>query len=289
MASDLVQNVSLDTATQKLVPTGLVLPPEYTVAGYDTSVLLMDEKKPVLVETKVVKKPTLSALTIFKKCLLLTDGRDKFLKVIQYFSKLLLLIVLKNPKRYPNVYKRMSSMVSAFSSTRKILRLGNFLEPYGTVQDVFAGSYKNFSIMNGSEKLAYVYGVCKSTLEVVNCISDDIFCLSKMGVVPKSWGKRSDSLSTKLWFVAIWLDIHELVKDRLDLQRQINTESYTLDKPKLQDKMYWNGISIAKLLGDLAFCGYDFFKCDFSETFQVSAGFISGALGTYKLWVKKSV
>ncbi|KAK9712656.1 hypothetical protein K7432_007005 [Basidiobolus ranarum] len=288
MASAPVQTVSLDLTSQKLTTAGLTLPPEYTVDGFDTSMLLMSEK-PVMVEAKIIKKPTLSALAIFKKCLLLTDGRDKFLKVIQYFSKLLLLIVFRNPKRYPAIHKRLSSMASAFSSTRKILRLGNFLEPCDTVQEFLSGSYKNFSIMTRNQKLSHLYSSCKAALEVVNCISDDIFCLSKIGLVPKSWGKKSEPLSTKLWFVAIWLDLHELVQDRLDLQRQIHTESHTMDKAKLQDKVYWNNVSITKLLGDLVFCGYDFFECNFSETFQVSAGFLSGALGTYKLWVKKSI
>ena len=93
---------------------------------------------------------------ILRRLLVHSDGRDKYLKVIQYFGKVILwLHVNKNKSKYPKLYPRLTAMNSQFSNTRKIIRLAHFLEPYSDFKEYVSGTRNLSSTAHPYEKVIY--------------------------------------------------------------------------------------------------------------------------------------
>jgi hypothetical protein len=217
--------------------------------------------------------------------------------VIQYFSKVVLLVYLAKPdvkKSHPNTHARVSSLVSAFSSARKIIRLGHFVEPYSQLREVMYPA-ATVSRPLSSWKLDNALAFVNASLSILNDFSDDVVCLAKIGVMNKEVGKRFEPISNALWFTCICLDIRSLVLDihsSRDKMRKINT-SKDLDaaEKRMQSdaasqKLGLQWISLLKLSGDFCFCTYDVWGCQFSDLFQAQCGFISAVCASYKLWYK---
>ncbi|CAG8843803.1 8127_t:CDS:1, partial [Racocetra persica] len=91
-----------------------------------------------------------STFEILRRLLVHSDGRDKALKIIQYFGKIILWI--RDPKvskvNYYIFYlcyrkksfPRLKAMTSQFGTTRKIIRLAHFLEPFLNLLEHFTGA-----------------------------------------------------------------------------------------------------------------------------------------------------
>ncbi|RUP45509.1 peroxisomal biogenesis factor 11-domain-containing protein [Jimgerdemannia flammicorona] len=263
-------------------------------------------------------------LTTLRKFLLVTDGRDKALKLVQYVVKFLLWSYIDGRKKvHPDLHRHLRALASNFSTTRKIIRLGHVVEPYGDLIDL-ASSKSLPSTASHHERLIHALALIYCAIAFAQDISDDVFCLAKIGVLPKHLAKRAEPISIKLWFATIWLDVHKNLFDTFVLHEKIHrlrrarddrelkrrtrerdekdaTASYDVvefdfelekreqeEEEAMRDKMFWLKLSLVKLLMDGAFCGYDYFECNFSDGFQAVTGLASGLLSSYKLWYKCS-
>lgn len=81
--------------------------------------------------------------TFFKKL----DGRDKTNKLIQYFFKLMI-ATFPGPMEEGTVRFRAKKMVTTFSLTRKVLRLGHSIESYADLK----GAIKEYSKISNKLK-----------------------------------------------------------------------------------------------------------------------------------------
>ncbi|CAB4435689.1 unnamed protein product [Rhizophagus irregularis] len=235
------------------------------------------------------KRPTHE---ILRRLLVHSDGRDKFLKIIQYFGKIILWTHIgKNKSKYPKLYPRLIAMTSQFSNTRKIIRLAHFLEPYSDLNDYVTGARNPSSIVRPYEKFVYYLGFINSITSILNDFFDDLYCLGKVGILDKSVAKRAEPIAIKLWFLNIIMDIHEVIFRIGYLNEQTKKSKGKLsenDIEKLKDKKYWLYASLVKLSMDFSFCGYDLFECTFSDGVQAVTGFVAGILSFRKLWVKEA-
>lgn len=152
------------------------------------------------------------------------DGRDKSIKVIQYAFKILLHHGLVNPKHW-------SSMVSSFSLTRKILRLGLAIGPTRKLL---------------LEPTPSLWNSCVLVNEIGNTVADDIYCLYKLGVVNSKLGKRAEVISMYCWFLGIMHDLHENYQTLQQLKAKGSDQ---------QEKIFMTQISLSKLMMDGIFCG----------------------------------
>ncbi|CAB4382346.1 hypothetical protein RhiirA5_496989 [Rhizophagus irregularis] len=236
-----------------------------------------------------LKRPTHE---ILRRLLVHSDGRDKFLKIIQYFGKIILWTHIgKNKSKYPKLYPRLIAMTSQFSNTRKIIRLAHFLEPYSDLNDYVTGARNPSSIVRPYEKFVYYLGFINSITSILNDFFDDLYCLGKVGILDKSVAKRAEPIAIKLWFLNIIMDIHEVIFRIWYLNEQTKKSKGKLsenDIEKLKDKKYWLYASLVKLSMDFSFCGYDLFECTFSDGVQAVTGFVAGILSFRKLWVKEA-
>ncbi|KAG2176336.1 hypothetical protein INT43_005570 [Umbelopsis isabellina] len=263
--------------------------------------------------------PSKPPVDILRKVLTITDGRDKALKLIQYFIKIILHHGLISKKR--SIYASLAALASNFSTTRKIIRLGHIIEPAAELYNIAYTSPKKLP-KTSKERISSYLRILGLVFGLGNDLADDIFCLSKINVLPASWAKKAEPWSYRCWFSAILIDSHFMIRDILVQKARMSEwqRVHALSKSKelegnhdrntlydelcwinnsdranlvqewkdMEDKLFWLRLSLVKTMMDGGFCGYDLFHCQFSAGFQAWTGFVSGVLSAYKLWCKNS-
>ncbi|ORX90367.1 hypothetical protein K493DRAFT_230801 [Basidiobolus meristosporus CBS 931.73] len=224
-------------------------------------------------------------IDVFRKILKSTDGRDKFMKLMQYALKIILLTYFRRSDRHPSLRKQASVLSSSFSNTRKILRLGNCVEPYHKLKTE-CGKLSQLKNYDTNQMYLYIRVMFKTTVSLINTLSDDLFCLSKLGVLSPSIGQRTGRLSLRLWMINIVLDSQDSIEEVCRLLSSLKSNTIELGKEKSTEQLFWACLNVLKLLCDGLFCGYDILECKFSPLFQASVSFISGVISTYKLWFR---
>ncbi|OBZ85350.1 hypothetical protein A0J61_06597 [Choanephora cucurbitarum] len=219
------------------------------------------EPSKIFSEKKSNRKPWPTKwLQVLQRLLKELDGRDKMMKVIQYFIKILLHYNLLKSKQW-------STLASQFSMTRKVLRLGNALPSLREMRPRHDSLWNTLILSN----------------EAVNAISDDVFCLYKLGFVGADIGYRSEMLSAYCWFAAILIDLRSAFHSHAKLCAHKADD--TLEQ---RQKIFMAEVSIVKLMMDGIFCACDIWQPSYSSSVQAWSGFFSGALAGYKLCVKFS-
>lgn len=202
--------------------------------------------------------PTASpdVVKIFNKALLLTEGRDKVVKLLQYTSRLILLFS-SSPTR------RLRPLISQMSMTRKVLKLGHGIYPYSELV---------------RERLE-TFALIRAIVEFVNDFWDDVYCLSRIGFLRGArLQKVSEDWANRAWMTGIVMDLYVLMQRRRVMALKLNSgeEKKHLDvsislvapgepvnvRNKLKLEAYWLDVSIAKLLADFGFCGISIPHCN---------------------------
>jgi hypothetical protein len=164
--------------------------------------------------------------SILSRILMELDGRDKTMKMTQYFIKLLL--------HYHIVYaKHWSLVTNHLSITRKLLRVGNVVHSYHTIVDHNPLSIYDAVIL------------CNT---ILNQISDDIFCFYKLDLIDGYWGLRAELLALYCWLTKSIIDIWEITKSRRIEQSNDKAND-------LMGKKFFENILLIKLFMDVVFCG----------------------------------
>lgn len=188
---------------------------------------------------------THDAAKILSEAILLTEGRDKVVKLLQYTSRLLLLLP-------PSPTKRLRPFISQMSMTRKVIKLGHGIFPY-------------VELVNGGLR---TFALVRALVEILNDFWDDLYCLSRIGLLKSPKLQRwSETWANRSWMTGIIMDLYVLMERRTAVRVKLETarnKNY-LDVgsgvnnhvvgEKLSTEAYWIDISIAKLLADLGFCG----------------------------------
>ncbi|KAL7335311.1 hypothetical protein PS15p_200803 [Mucor circinelloides] len=189
------------------------------------------------------------------------DGRDKIMKIIQYFIKILLHYKLVKAKHF-------STITSHFSMTRKLLRLGTAIGPIRELSPLKNSIPSTLITLNA----------------LVNNVSDDVFCLYKLGVFGSKLGAISERISAYCWFAGILIDLREGAANMSKLQAKATKDN----DAELKQKIHVAEISIIKLLMDAVFCACDIWPPRQAAAIQAWSGFLSGALAGCKLCIKFS-
>ncbi|KAG5359370.1 hypothetical protein CJU90_4114 [Yarrowia sp. C11] len=210
-------------------------------------------------------------LTLFAE----KGGLDKTIKLIQYTGRLLLWAAkqgwFRRQKQIMLLWKlaemesRLNGMVSNFSQFRKIIKLGEWLGP---VEDLVTTKNSLTSLALQAE-----------IMEVINTIGDDIYCLSKIGVVKgKRLGRNGELMANWGWYGAIFINI------------KVGIETYQMAQKSGNEEAIWDAkLTLFKLANDFVFCTIDCLEPEgLSNIYQTVTGLASGSVGFYKLWKKIS-
>jgi len=195
----------------------------------------------VSIPIRHVKSP--AVLQILGEAILLTEGRDKLVKLLQYTSRLILLLSSRPSKR-------LKPFISQMSMTRKVLKLGHGIFPYNEL--VFDGCSTQYDLF-------------RVLVEFVNDFWDDVYCLCRIGVFRSPrLQSLSETWANRAWMMSILIDLNGLSHKRAVLARRLDSTRTTqhLSVPASEDPQqilkvdaFWTDLSIIKLLADFGFCG----------------------------------
>ncbi|KAI8340345.1 peroxisomal biogenesis factor 11-domain-containing protein [Chlamydoabsidia padenii] len=261
---------SMMTAIDKCAPLPVALfHPILTPKDDNNNEYLSPPAQPI--KTQTSKK---GLLAVIQKYISDLEGRDKSIKIIQYAFKILLHYRWVNAKRW-------STMVSHFSQTRKILRVGHGL---GTFREMIA----LYSTQQQQHPLRMLAKWCALFITFGNELADDLFCFYKMGVFGPSIGKKAEKVSIYCWFLGIFIDLKSNIMSLHSLlQQQRKNKDISMEEQQLnQQKIFLAQVSCTKLMMDGIFCACDIWEPSFSSGVQAWSGFFSGSLSGYKLWCK---
>ncbi|KAG2187418.1 hypothetical protein INT44_005106 [Umbelopsis vinacea] len=174
--------------------------------------------KDVSISSKAQKPKAKPPVTILRQVLTLTDGRDKALKLIQYFIKIILHHGFIDKKW--KLFSSLSALASNFSTARKIIRLGHIIEPTAELYNAAYTSPQKVP-QTTIEQADSFLNIMSLIFGIGNDLADDIFCLSKINVLPASWAKKAEPWSYRCWFAAILIDTQQMIRNIVAQQRKM--------------------------------------------------------------------
>lgn len=276
---------------------------------------------------------------VWRDILSTSYGRDKAFKVMQYSIRVYLLFHTKllfrngrSPWQHAMV-RRLESARSGFSFTRKMLILFNWLTPLSTIlaqktvpYASLDGSFFSHPIADAPAKKppsspfagqllshpflqALLAAPPPVLLDLVNGLSDDIYTLSRLGLVGQKTGARAARFADWCWFFGTLVG---LVQNGIETsivegqQREVENRAYqesmsgatSKSQPKaskvdekeltrLQRKTHWLKLTRTKLVMDLIFVSYDVFRLSRGkDVIQSFTGLVAAILSSLKLYDK---
>ncbi|BEJ12321.1 hypothetical protein CspHIS471_0207810 [Cutaneotrichosporon sp. HIS471] len=211
------------------------------------------------------KKPV--SLEVWASVMDLSKGRDKVLKTVQYTLRTYLYIlgliagVRPLSKFFTANQKRMKLATAGLSLTRKCLLLLNPLRPMVALVSPEPTSARAF--------LGHL-------IDLVGALSDDVFCLSKLGLVSKRKGAVADRWANRVWF-------YSTVTGLCSLWAKQGTRRTESEKRA-------DDLQRQKYLCDLVFVSYDIFNVSWmKEPVQCCVGLIAAIISTSQLYNKQYV
>lgn len=276
---------------------------------------------------------------VWRDILSTSYGRDKAFKVMQYSIRVYLLFHTKllfrngrSPWQHAMV-RRLESARSGFSFTRKMLILFNWLTPLSTIlaqktvpYASLDGSFFSHPIADAPAKKppsspfagqllshpflqALLAAPPPVLLDFVNGLSDDIYTLSRLGLVGQKTGARAARFADWCWFFGTLVG---LVQNGIETsivegqQREVENRAYqesmsgatSKSQPKaskvdekeltrLQRKTHWLKLTRTKLVMDLIFVSYDVFRLSRGkDVIQSFTGLVAAILSSLKLYDK---
>lgn len=177
----------------------------------------------------------------------------------RYWFRLISLTALKHPSlnHLVHLLPRLQNLIAAFSTTRRVIRLGHAVESFEAFW-TFAKDPAPLFKPDGEQRLLARLAFFQSILSIFNDISDDIVCFGRIGFLDKSYETSWAPVSARLWFTNILIDLNQNRSDARALSRTISAaDPAKEDVVDLKDRRYWLELSMWKLLADLAFCAVD--------------------------------
>ncbi|KIJ70291.1 hypothetical protein HYDPIDRAFT_78960 [Hydnomerulius pinastri MD-312] len=260
---------------------------------------------------------------VWRDMMVTSNGRDKAFKLMQYSIRVYLLfhtrLFFRNGKAawQQALVRRLESARSGFSFTRKMLILFNWLTPLSTIMSQKTVPYSSSAsswtphgpILSHPFLQALLAAPPPVLLELVNGLSDDIYTLSRLGLVGPKTGARAARFADWCWLFGTLVGLVEngVEMSIVDgLQREVESRAYkeslagatSKSQPKiakldekelgrLQRNSYWLQVSRAKLIMDLIFVSYDIFRLKrWKDTIQSITGLAAAVFGSAKLYDK---
>lgn len=193
------------------------------------------------------------------------DGRDKYLKVIQYSAKIIqwrFSEVAKSKKLTPteqDFLKRIGIFVSSLSAGRKVFRLFNWTDPLAKINAWLKNGLKLTE--NRSQNFWTVVDVIVTVLSFFTSVFEDLGTMCGIGIFEASRRRQLDMTSSKFWFISLLINIglnlrdtRELRAERATLHAEIAATTAQLEQAKLSPpkrSQTIDKVSLAQLALDL--------------------------------------
>ncbi|VVT58018.1 uncharacterized protein SAPINGB_P005996 [Magnusiomyces paraingens] len=260
------------------------------------------------------------------------DGKDKIIKIIQYTFRVVLwadatkllhktllgstsskttsrkLRLTKAAVLYLLAIKWARTMVPQLSMFRKIMRMGNWMEPlHLLLHSVPVRILRSRNIKAN----ILTHDVLDAVIELYNAIFDDIYLFFKLGLVLKDrpkLGHKADLHANYAWLAAIALAffgehsnlwsqarrhtriaaeqaLYQDAETLTPVQTQVVSD-LALEQYKVAQKRKISLLNSTKLTCDLVFCIIDIFEANTHPLIATGTGLTSALIGYYKIYHK---
>ncbi|KAI0092762.1 hypothetical protein BDY19DRAFT_926011 [Irpex rosettiformis] len=260
---------------------------------------------------------------VWREMLKTSYGRDKAFKIIQYSMRLYLLFhttlsssriirLAQRPLWEKALVKKFETAIAHFSLTRKLLILFNWLSPLDEILAQHAEN-QSLSASRSSKQKAkpflhtFLHASPPTLLELANGLSDDVYTMSRIGLIGKRTGERVAYWADCCWFLSTLVNLVENgVERNMIVEQQKHVESRLYDdsmlkataksNPKanmldakelarLQRQDHWIVMSRWKLIMDLIFVSYNVFNLKKAKSsIQTFTGLAAAILSAAKAY-----
>ncbi|KAI5449805.1 hypothetical protein NCC49_004017 [Naganishia albida] len=231
---------------------------------------------------------TMERLSVLSKVVDSSNGRDKVLKSCQYAAKaytFLFVLVQRSLMVHAEArdkaehVRRLDSAAGSLSLARKCLRL------FGPIPHLNA-------LIQPTPHPASTF--FNTILALLTACADDVFCLSRLGLVSKRTGGWADKWANRFWFLKSVMELMKLHLRRVLVRalfpgwrRRRPSPAEDVDSWERDRQELWTA---RKLLCDVVFSGYNVFKIQrFREPVQIVTGLTAGLISTSQLFRKEEV
>jgi len=215
-----------------------------------------------------------------------TVGRDKVLRTIQYFSRFYAWYLYRtnNPT---SAIQPWTTVKNQFGLTRKILRVGKFIEHVRAASELYDAAMKNGS----GDKIAQYLQTIRQIGYAGYMVFDTMTVLDAMGVKKYESAKRLQASAYRFWFTGLIASALAGIYTLYQLSqvtKQIDEKDAEgkMEKVKIAKQRKAANIQLISDLCDMTVPSTALGYANFDDGFIGLAGTLSSLLGIQGVWAK---
>jgi hypothetical protein len=234
---------------------------------------------PAFKDTDLLGKTLYGTVSLSSSFLSIYDGKDKSLKLLQYFLKILTEFkILSRPSSTSAISKAAKNL----SFARRLFRLGR---PLGSLLELVE--------LSCHADRCSCFSAFYVLLEALSNGLDDfctfckLFSLTSFRPIETSWLPLADKGSILAWWITLHMDLYILAQKRPSMPQSMAKVRLRI----MQSHAYrLQCVSLLKLLSDYVFCMIDYcqFESKSSAKIRTLCGFCSALCSVYKIYYKQS-
>ena len=204
------------------------------------------------------------------KILSSAQTREKALKILQYFAKMLAYSLLRSGKSLADLGKHFESLSKALSTARRCFKFMRFMKHFEDIEDARAEKDAGF------RRLLYVDIVCNVAADV----SEDFTSLEKVGILRKgTLPKRTEYYSN---WCQLALAVVEILVSRVKAQRAAAKAASPDASLEVKRKSVMANLEFSKFIADLVKGFYDCELSFASELAFIVSGLWAALVSSHK-------
>lgn len=217
-----------------------------------------------------------------------TVGRDKILRTLQYFSRFYAWYLYRtnNP---PTIIAPFNAIKTQFGLTRKILRIGKFVEHFKAASELYDASAKVRA--NGGDQILQYLQILRQLGYGFYLTCDMLTVLDAAGVKKSTGAKNLQQQAYKAWLVGLLASAMAGFYSNYQLMQRAKTIDEKDGEGKVEGKKIERQRTITNIqlisdLCDLTVPSTALGYATFDDGIVGLAGTLSSLLGVYGVWQK---
>lgn len=217
-----------------------------------------------------------------------TIGRDKLLRTLQYFSRFYAWYLYRtnNP---PALIAPYSAIKTQFGLTRKIMRIGKFVEHFKAASELYDASGKVRA--NGGDQIFQYLAVIRQLGYAFYMSFDMLTVLDAAGIKKSAAAKRMQAQAYKAWLVGLLASTLSGIYSNYTLMqrtRAINEKDGEgkLEAKKIERQRTAANIQLISDICDLTVPSSALGYVNLDDGIVGLAGTVSSLIGVYGVWQK---
>jgi len=217
-----------------------------------------------------------------------TVGRDKILRTLQYFSRFYAWYLYRtnNP---PSAVAPFTAIKTQFGLTRKIMRIGKFVEHFKAASELYDSSAKIRA--NGGDQVLQYLQIIRQLGYGLYLTCDTLTVLDAAGIKKSPNAKKLQQQAYKAWFVGLLASAVAGIYSNYQLMQRAKSIDEKdgegkVESKKIERQRTVTNIQLVSDLCDLTVPSSALGYASFDDGIVGLAGTVSSLLGVYGVWQK---